>query len=306
LAQQHRVRVVDALLFGGRSLLGVWSHPDFEFCRADIREQESIRTALTDIDAVVHLAAMVGDPACARNPKKALEVNLEASIQLLEESRRVGIKRFVFASTCSNYGRGEDSEKYLDETAPLRPLSLYAETKVSFEQKLLESNASNGFCGTSLRFATLFGVSPRMRFDLTVNEFTMELLTKKRLVVFGEQFWRPYVHVRDAAHAIGLVLAADPEEIKGRTFNVGSTSQNYRKKELVELIRSYEPIAVIEYVRRDEDPRDYRVSFTRIKEQLNFLPRYTVPDGIGEVVQLIRSSAICDYSDPFYYNIPRA
>jgi nucleoside-diphosphate-sugar epimerase len=304
LAKQYRVHVVDVFLHGGRSLLGVWSHPHFEFWRADIRERSVIRAALTNIDAVVHLAAIVGDPACARDPELARAVNLDASIQLLEESRRAKVSRFVFASTCSNYGRGEDSEKYLDETASLRPLSVYAETKVKFEQKLLESDPSADLCATSLRFATLFGVSPRMRFDLTVNEFTMELLTKKRLVVFGEQFCRPYVHVLDAARAIELVLSAEPEKVNNQVFNVGSTSQNYQKKQLVELISSYEPLAAIEYVRRDEDPRDYRVSFARIKEQLNFEPLYTVHDGVGELVQLIRSTAIRDYSDPVYYNIP--
>jgi nucleoside-diphosphate-sugar epimerase len=306
LAKQHRVRVVDSLLHDGRSLLGVWSHPEFEFWRTDIRDQGPIRAALANIDAVVHLAAIVGDPACARQPDLARAVNLEASIQLLEESRRAGVARFVFASTCSNYGRMDDADQYVDETAPLRPLSLYAETKVTVEQALLDSGMPDDLCATSLRFATLFGVSPRMRFDLTVNEFTMELLTKKRLVVFGEQFWRPYVHVRDAARAIELVLIADPQKVKGQIFNVGSTTQNYRKKQLVELICTYEPAVTIEYVQRDEDPRDYRVSFARIKEQLNFEPLYTVRDGIGEVVHLIRSTALHDYGNPIYYNIPPA
>jgi nucleoside-diphosphate-sugar epimerase len=304
LAQQHRVRVIDALLHGGRSLLGVWSYPDFEFWRADIRDQGLIRAALTHMDAVVHLAAIVGDPACARQPDLAREVNLEASLQLLAESRSAGVSRFVFASTCSNYGRMEDADQYVDETAPLRPLSLYAETKVTVEQALLDSGLSDDLCATSLRFATLFGVSPRMRFDLTVNEFTMELLTKKRLVVFGEQFWRPYVHVRDAARAIELVLSTAPEKVRGQVFNVGSTTQNYRKKQLVELICKYEPVAAIEYVHRDEDPRNYRVSFARIKERLHFEALYTVRDGIRELVQLVRSAAIADYEDPIYYNIP--
>src|SRR5208282_6451855 len=113
-------------------------------------------------------------------------------------SRQTGVSRFLFASTCSNYGRMKDPDSYVDEESELRPVSLYAETKVAVENALLQSGGGPGWCPTPLRFATIFGVSPRMRFDLTVNEFTMELLTKKRLVVFGQQFWRPYVHVRDA------------------------------------------------------------------------------------------------------------
>jgi nucleoside-diphosphate-sugar epimerase len=141
-----------------------------------------------------------------------------------------------------------------------------------------------------------------MRFDLTVNEFTMEMLTKKHLVVFGEQFWRPYLHVQDAARAIRLVLESDPELVSGQVFNVGSTEQNYQKQTLVELIKPYAPDAEIEFVRKQEDPRDYRVSFERIRERLGFAITRTVPEGIDEIAQLVSGGIIRDFSDGKYRN----
>ncbi|HEX5436196.1 MAG TPA: NAD(P)-dependent oxidoreductase [Gemmatimonadaceae bacterium] len=302
LAAGYRVRVLDALLHGGQSLLGVWAHPGFEFMKGDVRDARTVRDALASVDAVVHLAAIVGDPACARNPVHARAVNLDASVALLTASREAGVARFVFASTCSNYGKMSDPTRYVDERSALAPVSLYAETKVAVEEALLASAGAGGLCATPLRFATVFGVSPRMRFDLTVNEFTMEMLTKSHLVVFGEQFWRPYVHVADAARAIALVLEAPASAVNGRVFNVGSTTQNYQKQQLVELIQQHAPAAVVEYVHKHEDPRDYRVSFARITGDLGFEITRTVEEGIREVARLIADGVIQDYSNARYRN----
>src|SRR5271165_3099362 len=208
LAEGHGVRVLDTLLHGGESLLGVWSHPAFEFMRGDLCDRTTVQSAVSGRDAVVHLAAVVGDPACSRQPDLARATNLDASLSLIEESQHAGVLRFIFASTCSNYGKMKDVDRYVDEESELSPVSLYAQTKVEVEMALLRSSRNNGWCPTPLRFSTVYGVSPRMRFDLTVNEFTMEMLTKKHLKVFGEQFWRPYLHVCDAARAIHLVLSA--------------------------------------------------------------------------------------------------
>ena len=155
---------------------------------------------------------------------------------------------------------------------------------------------------TALRFATIYGVSPRMRFDLTVNEFTLKLMTHKRLSVYGEQFWRPYVHVRDAARGIATVLAAPAEKVHRTVFNVGSQDQNFRKKDLVEMIKPYAPDAVVDYVKKDEDPRDYRVSFSRIATSLGYKITKTVPDGVGEVAELVRSGIIRDPDDASHRN----
>jgi nucleoside-diphosphate-sugar epimerase len=302
LADGHRVRVLDTLLHGGEPLLGVWAHPCFEFMRGDLCDPASLKAAVPGMEGVVHLAAIVGDPACARQPDLARAVNLQGSLQLIEASRGAGISRFIFASTCSNYGKMKDADRYVDEETELRPVSLYAETKVAVEKALIASGGDGKWCPTPLRFATIYGVSPRMRFDLTVNEFTMEMLTKKRLQVYGEQFWRPYIHVRDAARAIQLVLSSPSVKVTGGVFNVGATDQNFQKQQLVEMIRPYTPDVMVEFVHKSEDPRDYRVSFARITEQLGFGITRTVADGIAEVARLIHSNVISNYDDRRYRN----
>jgi nucleoside-diphosphate-sugar epimerase len=302
LAAGHQVRVLDYLAHGGESLLGVWCHPGFEFVRGDIRDHTIVRTALLGQKAVVHLAALVGDPACSRQADVARSINLDASLALIDESQRAGIKRFVFASTCSNYGRMKDVDRYVDEEAELSPLSIYAETKVAVEAALLEKNYHHGWCPTPLRFATVYGVSPRMRFDLTVNQFTMEMLTTKHLKVFGEQFWRPYIHVCDAARAIQLVLNSPAELVAGCVFNVGATDQNFQKQQLVEMIRPYAKDAVVEFVHKTEDPRDYRVSFARITEQLGYKTTRTVSQGIAEVARLVQENMVGNFYDTKYHN----
>ncbi|MEK9144787.1 MAG: NAD(P)-dependent oxidoreductase, partial [Elusimicrobiota bacterium] len=171
LAGGHRVRGVDSLRQGGGSLLGSWAHPRFRFTRADIRDREAIAACLKGADAVVHLAAIVGDPACAQAPDEARAVNLEASLVLLAAAEAAGVERFLFASTCSNYGKMADSDGMVNEDSELRPVSLYAETKVAVERAMLDPKRFPRLCTTALRLSTLFGVSPRMRFDLTVNEF---------------------------------------------------------------------------------------------------------------------------------------
>lgn len=297
----HRVRVLDSLQHGGASLLGVWANPQFEFVKGDVRDAAAVRSAIAGMDAVVHLAAIVGDPACARQPDLARAVNLDASLALLEECQRAGVSRFVFASTCSNYGKMSDPDRYVDETSELKPVSLYAETKVAVERAMLAASG-NGLSATPLRLATVFGVSPRMRFDLTVNEFTRDMLTKGKLTVFGEQFWRPYVHARDAARAMALVLGAPVDRVRGQVFNVGDTTQNYQKQQLVELIKVHAPDAAVEYVKKQEDPRDYRVSFARIADQLGYHISTTVPDGIAEVARLVRNDVIDDPDAARYRN----
>lgn len=302
LADGNRVRVLDTLLHDGGSMLGVWSHPGFEFIRGDVCDRTALRDALAGVEAVVHLAAIVGDPACSRQPDLARKVNLESSLALIEESQKARVGRFIFASTCSNYGRMKDPTCFVDEDSELSPVSLYAETKVAVEKALFASHPKANWCPTPMRFATVFGVSPRMRFDLTVNEFTMEMLTKKQLMVYGEQFWRPYIHVRDAARGIQLVLNSATEKVGGNVFNVGATDQNFQKQQLVEMIRPYAPDAVVKFVRKEEDPRDYRVSFARVTDELGFKITRSVADGIQEVARLVRSEAISDFSDRRYRN----
>ncbi len=302
LERGARVRVLDSLLHGnGSSLLLAWARPGFEFVRGDVRRLGEYPALLERVDAVVHLAAIVGDPACARQPDLARDVNLEATRALLERARERGVGRFVLASTCSNYGRLERPDQYATEEGELRPISLYAETKVAAELDVLAA-ADDGFATTCLRFATVYGTSPRMRFDLTVNEFAREIALGRTLVVYGEQFWRPYIHVRDAARAVATVLDAPVADVGGTVFNVGATEENYRKADLVELLRERVPGAEVEFVHRDEDPRDYRVSFARISERLAFRTQHAVPDGLDELLALVRSGVLADPDAAAYRN----
>jgi nucleoside-diphosphate-sugar epimerase len=302
LGHGHRVRVLDSLAHGSvPSLLQVWGRDGFEFVRGDVRDGSARVKALADVGAVVHLAAIVGDPACSREPDLAREVNLEGTHALLDEADRAGVERFVFASTCSNYGKMADSSQLATEDLELRPVSLYAETKVDAELDVLE-RSNNGLVTSCLRFATVYGASPRMRFDLTVNEFTRDMALTPELVVFGEQFWRPYIHVRDAARAVRTALEAPVEAVRGEVFNVGETRENYRKLDIVELLKERFPDATVSFVHRDEDPRDYRVSFEKVKEQLDFQTQWSVETGIDEVSALLQSGLVADPFAPEYRN----
>jgi nucleoside-diphosphate-sugar epimerase len=191
----------------------------------------------------------------------------------------------------------------IDETGELRPVSLYAQQKVGIERSLLESAGANGLSPTCLRFATVYGVGRRMRFDLTVNEFTRDLWAGRRLEVFGERFWRPYVHVADAARAVRTVLEQDPDSVAGEVYNAGHSDENYRKLDLVELITGRLGRGEVEYVHRDEDPRDYKVSFEKIRDRLGFEPLNRVANGIDEIVGALEERRFGDPFDGRYSNI---
>lgn len=306
LARGYRVRAVDSLLFGGEALLGVLDDERFEFRKADVRDAAAMTDALRGVWAVAHLAAIVGDPACRREPELARSVNLGASLALYEAADKAGVERFVFASTCSNYGKMPDPSAYVDESSELRPVSLYAETKVAVERYLLGLEGERRAKPTCLRFATVYGLSPRMRFDLTVNEFTRQVVTGRELVVFGEQFWRPYCHVRDLARSVVHVLEAPAEKVAFEVFNVGDTDENYRKADVVDAIVAQVPEARVSYVHKDEDPRDYRVSFAKIKSVLGFEVTRRVADGIREVRSAIEEGLLTQPYSPAYANVPAA
>jgi nucleoside-diphosphate-sugar epimerase len=302
IEEGHEVRVLDNLMHGGRALLSVFGHSRFELMTGDVRDSSAVERAVEHVDAVVHLAAIVGDPACARDPEAARAINEGGSQRLIQAARTAGVRRFVFASTCSNYGRMNDTTVLASEDHELKPLSLYAETKVAVERALLDGAVSS-LAPTVLRFATLYGLSPRMRFDLTVNQFVMEMLVQRKLTVFGERFWRPYVHVRDAASAIAMVLAA-PEQVVGRqVFNVGDTDENYRKMDLIDLIGRRVTGAEVDYISVADDPRDYKVSFERIHATLGYRPRRRVVDGIDEVAWAIEAGLLGNVNDPIYSNL---
>ncbi|MGH2865593.1 MAG: NAD-dependent epimerase/dehydratase family protein [Solirubrobacteraceae bacterium] len=300
---QHEVRVLDSLLHGQQDIAIEQERAGVRIIRADVRDADARRAALAGADAVVHLAAIVGDPACGRDPELSDEVNVRATEALVADAGEAGVQRLVFASTCSNYGRMADPTVPITEDGELSPVSLYAEQKVGMERLIL-GGGGTGLVPTCLRFATVYGVARRMRFDLTVNEFTREMWADRELEVFGEQFWRPYIHVRDAARAVRTVLEAPAEKVARNVFNAGRSGENYRKLDLVQEIKEQVGRGTVSYVKRDEDPRDYKVSFDKIRAELGFETLMTVPDGIAEVIAALDAGA---FGDPFagrYRNIP--
>jgi nucleoside-diphosphate-sugar epimerase len=301
LASGYAVRALDALIHGQERVARELERSGAELVRGDIRDAGARERALAGSVAVVHLAAIVGDPACAGRPELSHAVNVEGAWELIDDARAAGIGHVVFASTCSNYGRMADPKTPIDERGELRPVSLYAEQKVAVERRLL-AGALDPTRATCLRLATVYGVAPRMRFDLTVNEFTRDLWADRGLEVFGERFWRPYVHVRDVARAVRTVLQAEPGSVDRQVFNVGCSEENYRKLDLVRLIREHVEAGAVSYVHRDEDPRDYRVSFEKIRRDTGFQAEMTVPDGIRELVSALASGAFSDPFDDAYRN----
>lgn len=303
LENGYFVRVLDNLSFGGEAIVELLNDNNFDFVKGDIRNRDDLKRAMKGIEYVAHLASIVGDPACALNPELTKDINIIGAKLTYEVANEMGVKKFVFASTCSNYGKMDDPSVFVNEESELKPVSLYAETKVEFEQYLLSQNKSNATKPTCLRFSTVYGLSPRIRFDLTVNEFTKELALDRELLVFGEQFWRPYCHVVDLSRSVLSVFNADANKVAFNVFNVGDTSENYQKQMIVDEIVKQLPDANIKYVKRDEDPRDYRVSFEKIKNELGFKITKTVPDGIRQVVQVVNDGFLNNPDDQKYKNI---
>jgi nucleoside-diphosphate-sugar epimerase len=314
LREGYSVTVVDDLLFSGESLLGYWHHPRFRFVKGDvgdahtmIAEGDHIRVgglAPVHFDAVVHLAAIVGFPACQMvGPQVAWRYNYEASKRVFAVADAARVDRFVFASTYSNYGLSQDGEA-VTEDSPLYPQSLYAETKIASEQFLLNETQGSHCVPIVYRFATLFGVSPRTRFDLIVNQFVLEALTKRKLVIYQRGYARSFVHVRDVCDAIALALHVELSRVSRRVFNVGSDEGNYSKDEIVALVQKYVEGTAVEYkdLTFGGDMRDIRVSFARIREVLGYHPTISVEDGVREVRDVLVQGIIKDALDSQYRN----
>lgn len=308
------VTVADDLLFGGESLLGYWHHPRFRFAKVDICDPELLkveggeirvgRLAPAKFDAIVHLAAIVGFPACQMvGPQVAWRYNYEGTRRMFGLADAGGVTRFLFASTYSNYGLSADGAAVTEES-PLNPQSLYAETKIASEQFLINETQGAHSVPVVYRFATLFGISPRSRFDLIINQFVLEALTRRKLVIYQRGYARSFVHVRDVCDAITLALHAPADAVGRQIFNVGSDNGNYTKDELVALVQRYVEGTHVEYkdLTFGGDMRDIRVSFTKIRQVLGFEPKISVEEGIREVVDVLTSGVIKDALDSQYRN----
>ncbi len=296
LNKGYEVRVLDSLKFGGEPLYDVLLNQHFEFFKGNINDPSSVSLALEGITGIAHLAAVVGDPACKKFSEEAYATNWNGSVALFEAAEKAGVKRFVFASTCSNYGKMSDPDSFVEETSPLYPVSLYAELKVKFEKYLHEERRDTDMCSTILRFSTVYGFSPRIRFDLTVNEFTRNAVVYGEQEIWGQQFWRPYCHVDDLARSIVLVLESPEEMVRSNVYNVGSTEENYTKGMIIEEVCKVVPKVRVHFVESLEDPRDYRVNFDKIHAQLGFTITKKVPHGIREIYSLLKTGII---TDPF-------
>lgn len=294
LTRGYKVRVLDNLIYdNGASISELLSDENFTFINGDFGNEEVLMGALESVTDVVLLAALVGDPICKKYPENAKEINLEYPKKLFDKLKGRGINKFIFTSTCSNYGLVENDEPAYEDF-DLNPKSLYAETKVEFERYIISNLEDIDFCPSILRLATAYGISNRMRFDLTISEFTMELALGHDLLVYDENTWRPYCHVLDISKAIINVIESANEKVFGEVFNVGGNEGNFTKKMVVESIQKQLNKTSVSYKEGGFDPRNYRVSFDKIQETLSFEPDFTVRLSISN---LIRSFNQGLYSD---------
>ncbi len=305
LLRGYRVRVLDSLLYDNiSSIIELFDHPNFSFVEGDFCDENISNESLTNITDVVLLGALVGDPICKKYPELARRINEEGTIKLFNGLNGHRINRFIFISTCSNYGL-RSSDEYATEASELNPQSLYAETKVNAERHILRNKDSVKFSATILRLSTAYGVSQRMRFDLTISNFCRELTLGRKLIVYDENSWRPYCHVADISAAIIKTIESPGEKVRGEIFNVGSNAENYTKKAIVEMILSHLTRSSVEYTGGISDPRNYRVSFDKITSKLDFKKTFSIKESIPELVQAIKSGSFDDVDrrKEFYANL---
>lgn len=296
LKSDYKIRAIDALWFD-RGVPSLYAHnPDYKFLKRDICEIDSWEDYLRDIDFVVHFAAVVGDPASKKFPELTRKINYEATINLIEKCRKAGIKGFIFMSTCSNYGVADGMA---DEESQLKPLSLYAETKVGIERSLMDD--IKGLDWVICRLSTVYGESPRMRFDLTVNDFTKAAFKERYLKVFLPHTHRPYIHVADVGKAI-LSIIGKFNAVKNNVFNIGFNTENYKKIQIVSIVKKHLPMVKVDIVETGSDLRDYQVDFTKFNQAIGAKEYLRVEDGVLEIIRLLESGLISDTEDKAYYN----
>ena len=298
LDRGYHVRLLDLLFFGESPIAKYLEHPNVELIQGDFRHVENVVEAMRDVDAVIHLGAIVGDPACSLDEELSIDVNLSATRMIAELAKAAKVDRFIFASTCSVYGACDET---LDEHSEVIPVSLYGHTKLASE-RVLRSMSDDQFSPTIVRFSTIYGLSGRTRFDLVVNLLAAKAKIDGEITVHGGDQWRPFVHVDDAAHAVAMILDSPTEIVKNQIFNVGSNDQNYTIQQIAELVLQQVVSANILVSEDAVDIRNYRVDFSKIRNQIGFNPQWTVEAGIQQVLEAIASGEVSDYRDTQYSN----
>tara|TARA_Y100001958_G_scaffold98184_1_gene67833 strand:- start:21892 stop:22884 length:993 start_codon:yes stop_codon:yes gene_type:complete len=290
----YKVRVLDKFVYQNQNAIQAYLGDDnYEFIYGDLRDKNTLLLASKGIDNVVILGGLVGDPITKKYPDLSTTINdigIKTCIDFYDDKK---IEKLIFISTCSNYGLIQEDE-LADEDFELNPLSLYAKAKVEAEIHLMSKKGKVNYTGTVLRFATAFGLSPRMRFDLSLSEFVRDLYFGEQLLVFDEHTWRPYCHVRDFARLIDLVIQSSSEKVDFEVFNAGGEVNNYTKKMLVDIIQTYIPAAKVKYVDNGNDPRNYKVSFKKVKNTLGFEPKFKIKDGVEELINAFKYGVFND------------
>jgi nucleoside-diphosphate-sugar epimerase len=298
LEEGRRVRVLDNAVYGLEPIQDLLHHPNLDYVDGDSRNIQDVVKAMHQVSSIVHLAAIVGDPACELNHKTTIEINYASTRMLIEIAKGYGVERFLFASSCSVYGA---TDEIMDENSVVEPVSLYGETKVSSEQALLESATAN-FHPVIMRFATVFGLSNRPRFDLVVNLLSAKAKQDGRITIFNGEQWRPFVHVSDLAEAIMLLQNAPLGAVSREIFNVGDNRLNHTLTEVTEVVQRVFPGTLIEHA-ENADRRNYRVNFSKIEKRVGFRCRYTLEDGVREIKAAFDSNEIGNYRDIRFSNL---
>ena len=281
------VKVFDNLMYGGDSLFHYFNFERFSFIKGDLRKFE-LSKIVENVDYVVNLAALVGEPICKKYPKEAQEINFDANINLAKICEKHGVDRYIMMSTCSNYGKRQD-QVMLKEDDELQPISLYSETKVNSENVLLKELPE--LPAIVLRASTAYGMAARIRFDLLLHQFILEAWENKQIDIFGANSWRPMVHVDDIAQAIVLVMMKNDKIKQKDVFNVGSNDQNFQKIKLAEMVAKRFNAEISE-VKSKKDPRDYQVSFDKISSELDYYTLHKPQESIEQIASSIESGLI--------------
>ena len=303
--KKYQVTCLDNFIFNNEYAVDSFKNfKNYNLVKGDLRNKKICEKLIQNHDVIIILGGLVGDPITKKYPTESKIINLDGIKELIFLCEKKNNGKLIFVSTCSNYGLSETKD-LLDENSALKPLSLYAKQKVEIENYILNLKSKIRISPTILRFSTAFGLSPRMRFDLTINQFTKSIYQKESLLVFDAETWRPYCHVNDFALALEKVIESDKKLTDFEIFNVGGEKNNYTKKQITELILKQLPQSnKVSFTNKKFDPRNYRVNFSKIENKLNFKIKFGVEEGIEEMIKFFEKNKIKmkDFNSKLYGN----